>query len=103
MSALIPDGTRWCLFIGGCADGERHLIPDTVEYWDKVETPPPSTLLPRCGDLVATESYMTLYRYHRQVIGWHRQTLHLFVWQGVPPENILPALIGGYRRDKGQH
>ena len=103
MSSVLPEGARWCTFIGGCADGERLLIRDDVEFWEKVEHPPAATLLSHLSEKPVQESHLTLYRYRRHILVWHRQPIHVFVWEGIPDDAVLPALIGGYRRGNGQH
>jgi hypothetical protein len=103
MSALMPEGTRWCTFIGGSVDGKRSLIRDDVEFWEMADYPAKPELLSVENATPLVELHLTVYRYRRVILMWHQRPIHVFVWEGLHESDIIPALIGGYRRDKGQY
>lgn len=86
-----------CLFVGGCIDGERREVPDEWAVYNA--TPPiPAPTLCDVNNTAPVNRTLQVHRYVRvNVVG----ALDVFVYGD--PEQLLAALIWGYRSDKGQH
>ena len=76
--------TESVLFVGGCADGKRIAVKG-LQYFD----------IPKL-----TEGGFRIERYHRETLTNGKQDFHVYLSTTEPPDNLIPLLIEGYRKEK---